>query len=100
VWTAVETSGAEGAVFLLVLSAFLLFLLVVSSKYFMHGIVLDMYYSLRPILLFTNMDVSTTKMCLDTFILAKSNMGRKEYYSSIIFCLLHIPKKLVFHLLA
>jgi hypothetical protein len=30
------------------------------------------YYSLQPILLFTNMDVSTTKMCLDTSILAKS----------------------------
>jgi hypothetical protein len=36
-------------------------------------------YSLRSILLFTNMDVSTTKMCLDTFVLAKSNMGRREY---------------------
>jgi hypothetical protein len=36
VWTAVETSGAEAAVFLLVLSAFLPFLLIiVSRKYFM-----------------------------------------------------------------
>jgi hypothetical protein len=37
-------------------------------------------YSLRPILLFANTDVSTTKMCLDTSVLAKSNMGRREYY--------------------
>jgi hypothetical protein len=36
-------------------------------------------YSLRPILLFTNTDVSITKMCLDTSILAKSIMGRREY---------------------
>jgi hypothetical protein len=35
-------------------------------------------YSLRPILLFTNADVSITKMCLDTSILAKSIMGRRE----------------------
>jgi hypothetical protein len=37
------------------------------------------YYSLRPILLFANTDVSTTKMCLDTSILEKSIMGRREY---------------------
>jgi hypothetical protein len=36
-------------------------------------------YSLRSILLFANTDVSTTKMCLDTSILAKSIMGRREY---------------------
>jgi hypothetical protein len=36
-------------------------------------------YSLRPIILFANTDVSITKMCLDTSILAKSNMGRREY---------------------
>jgi hypothetical protein len=36
-------------------------------------------YSLRPILLFANTDVSTTKMCLDTSILTKSIMGRREY---------------------
>jgi hypothetical protein len=35
-------------------------------------------YSLRFILLFINMDVSITKICLDTFILAKSIMGRRE----------------------
>jgi hypothetical protein len=35
-------------------------------------------YSLRPILLFANTDVSITKMCLDTSILAKSNMDRRE----------------------
>jgi hypothetical protein len=42
-------------------------------------------YSLRSILLFANTDVSTTKICLDTSILAntsvlvKSNMGQREY---------------------
>jgi hypothetical protein len=36
-------------------------------------------YSCQPILLFTNTDVSTTKMYLDTSILEKSIMGRKEY---------------------
>jgi hypothetical protein len=35
-------------------------------------------YSLQPILLFANPDVST-KMCLDTSTLAKSIMGRREY---------------------
>jgi hypothetical protein len=40
---------------------------------------------LRPILLFANTDVSTTKMCLDTSILAKIIMGRREYQ----FCCLH-----------
>jgi hypothetical protein len=35
-------------------------------------------YSLRSIILFANTDVSITKMCLDTTVLAKSNMGRRE----------------------
>jgi hypothetical protein len=35
-------------------------------------------YSLRAILLFANTDVSTTKICLDTSMLAKSIMGRRE----------------------
>jgi hypothetical protein len=39
-----------------------------------------MKYSLRPILLFANTDISTTKMCLDTSILAKSIMDRREYH--------------------
>jgi hypothetical protein len=50
-------------------------------------------YSLRSILLFVNTDVSTTKMCLDTSILAKSIMGRREYLrwlgdqpSTVTFC--------------
>jgi hypothetical protein len=42
----------------------------------------NILYSLRPILLFANMDVCTTKICLDTSILAKSNMGRREYDNS------------------
>jgi hypothetical protein len=37
------------------------------------------YYSLGSILLFANTNISTTKICLDTSILAKSNMGRREY---------------------
>jgi hypothetical protein len=36
-------------------------------------------YSLRPILSFANTDISRTKMCLDTSIFAKGNMGRREY---------------------
>jgi hypothetical protein len=36
-------------------------------------------YSLRPILLFFNMDVFITKMCLDTSTLVKSIMSRREY---------------------
>jgi hypothetical protein len=35
-------------------------------------------YSLRPILLFANMDVSTTKRYLDISVLAKNIMGRRE----------------------
>jgi hypothetical protein len=38
-------------------------------------------YSLQPILLFASTDVSSLKMCLDTSIVAKSNMGQR----SIIF---------------
>jgi hypothetical protein len=37
-------------------------------------------YSLWPILLFANTDVSITKMCLDTSILAKSIMGWRKYF--------------------
>jgi hypothetical protein len=44
-------------------------------------LILEVKYSLRSILLFTNTDVSTTKICLDTPILAKSIMGRKKYIS-------------------
>jgi hypothetical protein len=36
-------------------------------------------YSLRPILLFANTDVSITGIYLDTSILAKSIMDRREY---------------------
>jgi hypothetical protein len=35
--------------------------------------------SVHPILLIANKDVSRTKMCLDTSILTKSNMRRREY---------------------
>jgi hypothetical protein len=40
-----------------------------------------LFYSLRSILLFANTDVSTTKIYLDTSILAKSIIGRREYLS-------------------
>jgi hypothetical protein len=36
-------------------------------------------YSLRPIILFANMDVSRHILVVDTFVFAKSNMGRREY---------------------
>jgi hypothetical protein len=39
----------------------------------------EISYSLRPILLFANTDVSITKMYLDTSILVKSIMGGREY---------------------
>jgi hypothetical protein len=40
---------------------------------------MKIYYSLRPILLFVNTNISTIKMCLDISTLAKSIMGRREY---------------------
>jgi hypothetical protein len=36
-------------------------------------------YSLRPIILFINIDVSTHILIVDTSVLAKSNIGRREY---------------------
>jgi hypothetical protein len=45
----------------------------------------EFIYSLRPILLFANTDVSITKMCLDTSILAKNNMGRRGHNFRIYF---------------
>jgi hypothetical protein len=46
---------------------------------------LKIRYSLRPILLFANTVVSTTKMCLDTSTLAKSIMGQRGYFCLRIF---------------
>jgi hypothetical protein len=37
------------------------------------------YYSLRSIILFTNVDVSRHILVIDISVLAKSNMGRREY---------------------
>jgi hypothetical protein len=37
------------------------------------------WFSLRPILLFANIDVSRHILLIDTSVLAKSNMGRREY---------------------
>jgi hypothetical protein len=36
-------------------------------------------YSLRSIILFANIDVSRHILVVDTSVLAKSNMGRREY---------------------
>jgi hypothetical protein len=72
-------------------------------------------YSLQSILSFSNIDVSSTKMCLDTSIFMKGNMGRTEYYigqinnlkihicplnrdeGSSIFCTAAHPEKGTFH---
>jgi hypothetical protein len=65
-----------------------------SRQCYLRGCILDIYsaenliqgdeaavniYSLQPILLFANMDVSITKMCLDTSILTKIIIGQREY---------------------
>jgi hypothetical protein len=48
-------------------------------------------YSLRPILLFVNTDVSTIKIYLDTSTLAKSIIGRREYiYTCLLDSNLHV----------
>jgi hypothetical protein len=39
-------------------------------------------YSLRPIILFANVDVSRHILMIDTSVLPKSNMGRREYLFS------------------
>jgi hypothetical protein len=38
-------------------------------------------YSLRPLILFANIDVSRHILMVDTSVLAKSNMGRREYHN-------------------
>jgi hypothetical protein len=38
----------------------------------------NFFTPLPPIILFANIDVSITKICLDTSVLAKSNMDRRE----------------------
>jgi hypothetical protein len=42
-------------------------------------ILLKKFYSLRPIILFANMDVSRHILVIDTSVFKKSNMGRREY---------------------
>jgi hypothetical protein len=37
------------------------------------------WFSLRPILIFANIDVSRNILVIDTSILAKSNMGQRDY---------------------
>jgi hypothetical protein len=39
-------------------------------------------YSLRSILSFVNMNISSTKTCLDISVFAKDNMGRRKYYNT------------------
>jgi hypothetical protein len=39
----------------------------------------NMLYSLRPIILFAKVDIFRHILVVDTYILAKSNMGRREY---------------------
>jgi hypothetical protein len=51
--------------------------------FFLRMAMLQKNYSLRPILLFANTDVFITKICLDTTILAKSIMGRREYSKNL-----------------
>jgi hypothetical protein len=43
------------------------------------------FYSLRLILLFSNIDVSRHILVIDIFILTKSNMGRREYISLFMY---------------
>jgi general stress protein CsbA len=40
-------------------------------------------YSLRSIILFANVDVSRYILIIDTSVLAKSNMGRREYIRTV-----------------
>jgi hypothetical protein len=60
------------------------------STYVFNRVVHGVLYSLRSILLFANMDVFIIKIYLDTFILAKSIIDRREYKS--------LPKKTFFFL--
>jgi hypothetical protein len=57
-------------------------------------------YSLQPILLLVNTDVSTIKICLDTSILAKSIMDRREYlfFTMSYFVLLKMIDFFLIHL--
>jgi hypothetical protein len=43
----------------------------------------DIYYSLRPIILFANTDVSRHILVVDTSVFMKSNMGRREYNEKV-----------------
>jgi hypothetical protein len=54
-----------------------------NTIFYMNHLYTKYLYTLRPILLFTYTDVSITKMCLDTSVLTKSNMCRREYVLSL-----------------
>jgi hypothetical protein len=43
----------------------------------------NLYYSLRPIILFANIDVSRHILVVDTSVLGKSNMDEREYLKRI-----------------
>jgi hypothetical protein len=49
-------------------------------------------YSLRPILLFANIDVFRHILVLNTSVLAKSNMNQMEYYYFCIFKFTFVTK--------
>jgi hypothetical protein len=52
-----------------------------TSKFHWHELSLHMlYYSLRSIILFAIVDVSRHILVVDTSVLGKSNMSRREYY--------------------
>jgi hypothetical protein len=40
-------------------------------------------YSFRPVILFANIDVSRYILVINIYVLAKSNMGQREYYNHI-----------------
>jgi hypothetical protein len=79
-WTLVWIScygTRDPSLYLLLLLLQLPILLPSTSLYYQ--LISKLLYSLRSILLFANTDVSITKMCLDTSLLAKSIMSRREY---------------------
>jgi hypothetical protein len=45
---------------------------------------IDITYSLRLIILFTNIDVSRHILVIDTSVLTKSNMGQRKYNIELI----------------
>jgi hypothetical protein len=61
-------------------------LLLTFVVYIRKKIIVNNNYSLRPIILFANTDVSRHILVVDTSVFAKSNMGRREYYTFLGQC--------------